>query len=176
MTEVIEGPQPLGHRLLIDSAIADILGQGRSSRLNVRLVKEDKLAVFTGCFEGLPGERYPGLLTFVGIPNKDISYEDLETGIYEEIDRIVNEGVTSQELDGFKTRARASFIKGLENNTGIAGQLSYAEKIQGDWRELFNYLDEIDAVTPADVQRVAGDIFEKSNRTVGAIATVDDDS
>jgi predicted Zn-dependent peptidase len=158
------------------SAIADILGQGRSSRLNVRLVKEDKLAVFTGCFEGLPGERYPGLLTLVGIPNKDISYEDLETGIYEEVDRIVNGGITSQELDGFKTRARASFIKGLEDNTGIAGQLCYAEKIQGDWRELFTYLDKIDAVTPADVQRVAGDIFQKSNRTVGAIATVDDDS
>ncbi len=157
-------------------AIADILGQGRSSRLNVRLVKDDKLAVFAGSFTGLPGDRYPGLLTLVGVPNKDISHADLEAGIYEEIDRIVNEGITSQELDGFKTRARASFIKGLESNGGIAGQLCYAETVLGDWRELFRQLDRIDAVTPADVQRVAGEIFEKSNRTVGIIATVEDDS
>ena len=157
-------------------AIADILGQGRSSRLNVRLVKGDKLAAFAGAFTGLPGERYPGLITLVGVPNKDVSYRDLETVLYEEIDRLVSDGVTEEELSGFKTRTRASFIKGLESNQGIAGQLCYAQMILGDWRELFRYTDRINAVTSEDIQRVAGEIFKKSNRTVGVIDTVTDGS
>ena len=155
-------------------ALADILGQGRSSRIYSRLVKDEKLAVYSGCFEGLPGERYPGLLTFIAVPNKDIPVTAVEAAIYEEAARIVKAGITAEELAGYKTRARASFIQGLEGNMGMAGQLCWAEMILGDWRELFKQLDRIDAVTAEDVQRVAGEIFKKSNRTVGVIETAAD--
>ena len=156
-------------------ALADILGQGRSSRIYTRLVKDEQLAVYSGCFEGLPGDRYPGLLTFIAVPNKDIGVSDVETAIYEEAARIVAEGITEEELTGYKTRARAGFIQGLEGNGGMAGQLCWAEMILGDWRALFHQLDAIDAVTVDDVQRVAGEIFHKSNRTVAVIETADGD-
>jgi predicted Zn-dependent peptidase len=152
-------------------ALASILGQGRASRLNERLVKADKLALFSGAFEGLPGDRYPALLTLIAVPNKDIPVEEVEAAVYAEAARIVAEGVTEAELAGYKTRARAEFIQGLDGNQGMAGQLCWAEMILGDWRELFKQLDAIDAVTSADVQRVAGEIFRTSNRTVGVIKT-----
>ncbi len=155
-------------------ALSDILGQGRSSRIYTRLVKDEKLAVYSGAFEGLPGDRYPSLLTFIAVPNKDVAMEDVEAAIYEEAGRIAEEGVTEAELEGYKTRTRASFIQGLEGNGGMAGQLCWAQMILGDWRELFHQLEAIDAVTASDVQRVAGEIFHESNRTVGLIRTADD--
>ena len=85
-------------------------------------------------------------------------------------------GVTAEELAGYKTRARAQFIQGLESNQGMAGQLCWAQMILGDWRELFKQLEAIDAVTLEDVQRVAGQIFTESNRTVGTISTTGEDS
>ena len=157
-------------------ALADILGQGRSSRIYTRLVKEDKLAAFSGCFPGLPGDRYPSLLTFIAVPNQDIPMADVESAIYEEAERTVDDGVTAEELAGYKTRARAQFIQGLESNQGMAGQLCWAQMILGDWRELFKQLEAIDAVTLEDVQRVAGQIFTESNRTVGTISTTGEDS
>ncbi|MCP4544985.1 MAG: insulinase family protein [bacterium] len=66
-------------------ALADILGQGRSSRLNTQLVKNTKQAAFAGGFTGLPGQRYAGLLTLIGVPNQDILIEDLESAIYDVI-------------------------------------------------------------------------------------------
>jgi len=152
-------------------ALASILGEGRSSRLFARLVKQDQLALWSGAFEGLPGDRYPALLTLIAVPNKDVEVDALEAAVYAEAERIVTEGVTDAELAGYKTRARAQFIQGLDGNENMAGQLCWAQMILGDWRELFKQLDAIDAVTPADVQRVAGEIFRKSNRTVGLIQT-----
>ena len=42
----------------------------------------------------------------------------------------------------------------------------------GDWRELFRNVDRIDAVTKADIRRVANQIFVPTNRTVGIIETM----
>ncbi len=156
-------------------ALADILGQGRSSRIYTRLVKDEQLAVYSGCFEGLPGDRYPGLLTFIAVPNKDIAVADVEAAIYDEAAKIVEQGITDEELQGYKTRARAGFIQGLEGNGGMAGQLCWAEMILGDWRALFHQLEAIDAVTADDVKRVAGEIFHQNNRTVAVIETADGD-
>jgi predicted Zn-dependent peptidase len=46
------------------------------------------------------------------------------------------------------------------------------QTLYGDWRELFKSVDRIDAVTKADVRRVANQVFVRTNRTVGVIETV----
>jgi len=164
------------------SALADILGQGRSSRLYSSLVKESQTSLFTGCFAGLPGDRYPSLLIALGVPNAGVDIQDMEQDIYDEIELIKSEGVTAEELAGYKNRARAEFIQGLRGmmgmsgNIAIAAQLCYAEMVLGDWRELFRALDDIEAVTLEDVQRVANEYLVKSNRSVGMIVTENQDS
>jgi predicted Zn-dependent peptidase len=55
----------------------------------------------------------------------------------------------------------------------MAGQLAQYQTLMGDWRELFNEVERIEAVTLEDVQRVAGEIFIQDNRTVGIIETED---
>jgi predicted Zn-dependent peptidase len=41
--------------------------------------------------------------------------------------------------------------------------------LYGDWRELFRSVDRINAVTKADIRRVANQVFVPTNRTVGVI-------
>lgn len=155
-------------------ALADILGQGRSSRLSTSLIKDTQQALFAGSFTGFPGERFPNLLTLVGLPNQGIDPIELEEAIYDEIAKIHDGGVTDDELAGYKQRARAQFIQGLEGNTGMAAQLCWAEMIMGDWRRLFTRLDEINAITTDDVQRVAKEYLIEKHRTVAMIVTEQD--
>jgi len=155
-------------------ALADILGQGRSSRLSTALIKGSKQALFAGSFTGFPGERYPNLMVLMGMPNQGVDPKELEEAIYGEIDKIRDEGVTAEELDGYKQRARAKFIQGLEGNSGMAGQLCWAQMILGDWHRLFSRLDEIDEITREDVQRVADKYLVEKHRTVAMIVTDQD--
>ena len=155
-------------------ALADILGQGRSSRLSTTLIKDTKQALWAGSFTGFPGERFPNMLVLVGLPNQGVEPLELEEAIYAEIDKILSDGVTSEELDGYKQRARAQFIQGLDGNGGMAGQLCWAEMILGDWRKLFTQLDEINAITLEDITRVANEYLIKKHRTVAMIVTEQD--
>jgi len=77
--------------------------------------------------------------------------------------------ITDEELAMFKTRARADLLRGLGDNQGLAEQLAIYQQRYGDWRELFNQLQKIDAVTKADVRRVANKIFVENNRTYAMI-------
>ena len=89
--------------------------------------------------------------------------------IHKEIDRLKSQEVSDAELEKFKTRAKADKLRGLADNEGLAEQLAEAQTNYGDWREMFREIAKIDAVTKADVKRVANKIFIESNRTVAKI-------
>jgi predicted Zn-dependent peptidase len=148
------------------NAIADILGQGRTSRLYTRAVKEEQKAVQVMSFAGYPGVRYRTLLAIMGIPAKDVTATELEDVVLAEIQRLVEEGVTAEELEGVKRRARADFLRGLQGNNGLAGQLAMTQAMTGDWRKLFEEVERMEAVTVEDIQRVAEEIFQRTNRSV----------
>jgi len=151
--------------------IADVLGQGRTSRLYKSLVKEQQIAVQAMTFPGFPGQKYQtGLLCFA-IPVKGKTGNDMEKAVFAEIDKIVAKGITAEELEAVKQRTRANFIRGLRGNSGMASQLAWYQTYTGDWRGLFEEVEQIEAVTLEDVQRVAGEIFVETNRTVAIIKT-----
>ena len=54
-----------------------------------------------------------------------------------------------------------------------AAQLASAHVQYGDWREIFNSVAKIEAVTAEDIMRVARETFVSTNRTVGMIVNVD---
>ncbi|HEY1497346.1 MAG TPA: insulinase family protein, partial [Candidatus Solibacter sp.] len=68
-----------------------------------------------------------------------------------------------------KRRARAGLITGLGDNLSLANSLADYQALTGDWRNLFRDLERLDAVTPADIQRVAKEIFTVQNRTIATI-------
>jgi predicted Zn-dependent peptidase len=70
-----------------------------------------------------------------------------------------------------KTRARATLVRGLSENEGLAQQLAFYQARYGNWRELFRSVDRLEKVSKADIRRVAKQTFTAENRTVGIIET-----
>ena len=147
--------------------ITTLLGEGRTSRLYERLVKEDKLAMMIFC-ESF-GEKYPGLFTIGAFPNQGKTTAENETAIFEELERLKKEPVPAEELAAVKVKERAKFINSLDSNEGLAIGLADFENITGSWRNMFTKLDLIDKVTAEDIQRVAKQYLTKTNCTIAEI-------
>jgi predicted Zn-dependent peptidase len=150
-------------------AIQDIFSNGRTSRLYRSLVRDQQISAQAEGFSGFPGDKYPGLFAFFAVPNPDHTPAEMRTAIHKEIDKLKTTDVTDDELAMFKTRARADLLRGLGDNQGLAEQLATYQMRYGDWRELFNQLKRIDAVTKADIRRVANKTFTDGNRTYAMV-------
>src|SRR5215813_4400361 len=150
-------------------AIQDIFSNGRTSRLYRSLVRDQQIAAVAEGFSGFPGNKYPGLFAFFAAPNPGHTPQEMRTAIHKEIDKLKTADITDEELAMFKTRARADLLRGLGDNQGLAEQLAIYQLRYGDWRELFNQLKKIDAVSKADIRRVANKTFVDTNRTYAMV-------
>ncbi|GAC1439088.1 MAG: insulinase family protein [Thermoanaerobaculia bacterium] len=146
-----------------------LMSAGRTSRMYRSLVRDKKLAAQAAGFNGFPGQKYPNMFVFVGVTTPGHGATDLMPPIQTEIDRLKTQDVPAEELQAVKTRVKANLLRKLDSNSGMALQLAQSQTLYGDWRELFREVDKINAVTPADVRRVANSTFDVNNRTVGYI-------
>jgi predicted Zn-dependent peptidase len=151
------------------SAITDIFSNGRTSRLYRALVRDQKIALVAEGFSGFPGVKFPGLFAFYAVPQSGHTAEEMGTAVHKELELLKTTDVSDAELERFKTRARADVLRSLGDNDGLASQLADYQTRFGDWRQLFRELAEIDAVTKADIRRVAQKTFVASNRTTTRI-------
>jgi predicted Zn-dependent peptidase len=152
-------------------AISDVLSNGRTSRLFRSMVRDKKIAAFAAGFSGFPGTKYQHLFALYAVPLPGHTPQEMGDAFTAEIERLKTQDVTDDELQMVKTRAKASLIRSLDSNGGLAGMLSEAQTRYGDWRELFEEVNRIDKVTKQDIRRVATKLFVESNRTVGIIET-----
>jgi predicted Zn-dependent peptidase len=150
-------------------AISDIFSNGRTARLYRALVRDQGIAAEAEGFSGFPGDKYPGLFAVYAVPLPGHTPAQMRDAIHKQLDLLKTTDITDEELARFKTRARADLLRGLADNEGLAHQLAEYQTRFGDWRQLFRDLDKIDAVTKADVRRVANKIFVESNRTSAEI-------
>ncbi|HEX2207805.1 MAG TPA: pitrilysin family protein [Longimicrobium sp.] len=141
-----------------------ILAGGNSSRLNQRLVKQERAASFATLFRDL--RRGPGLMLVYTRANQGVDAGRLEALVDEEIARVVSEGITEAELQRAKNQTRAQFIRSLQTAMGKAEALQEATLVHGDPATLRTALDRYMAVTTQDVQRVARQYLRPDNRAV----------
>ncbi|MDF5707009.1 MAG: pitrilysin family protein [Nostoc sp. S4] len=149
--------------------IGSLLSDGRTSRLYKSLVEKQRLALNAQGFSGFPGDKYSNLMLFYALTAPGHTLDELAVALRQEIDKLKTEPVAAVELERVKTQARADLLRTLTSNTGMAQQLLEFEVKTGSWRNLFKQLDEIAAVTPADIQRVAKATFTPQNRTIGKL-------
>ncbi len=150
-------------------AIADLMSDGRTSRLYRALVRDKQIASDSAGFSGLPGNKYPHLFAFYAFPLPGHKTQEVADAIHAEIERLKKEDISDEELKMIKTRAKANLIRSLGSNEGLAEELGLYEARYDDWRELFRSVDRIEKVTKADIRRVANQTFVPDNRTVGII-------
>jgi predicted Zn-dependent peptidase len=156
--------------------LSSILSGGRTSRMYRRLVQDEEKALAVQTAVGFPGSKYPSLFITFALPNQGISLDEVEEAIYEEFEKVKEGDITQQELDRAITNARASLVRSLNSNMGLAMRLARIHGQQGDWRRSFTYLDDLQNVTLEDLGRVAREYLVKDRRTVGKIVNVDADN
>src|ERR1019366_2675981 len=104
-------------------AIADLMSNGRTSRLYRALVRDKQIASDSAGFTGLPGNKYPHLFAFFATPIPGHTPQEVGDAIHVEIERLKKEDISDEELRMIKTRAKANLIRALRSNEGLAFEL-----------------------------------------------------
>jgi zinc protease len=144
-----------------------VLTGGQSSRLYKRLVDSEQLALNVG---GRAQESLdPGLFVFNMTPRSGIEPARTEKALFEEIEKLRSSPVTADELRKAKNQLLAQHYRQLKTIAGRANLLGSYEVFHGDYNKLFTSDKDIEAVTAADVQRVAQKYFSPTNRTVATL-------
>jgi predicted Zn-dependent peptidase len=149
--------------------ISSLMSDGRTSRLYKSLVEEKQIALSAQGFNGFPGDKYPNLVLFYAMTAQGHTVEELATSLQQEIARLKTEPVSQQELDRVKNQLKAGLLRSLDSNLGMARLLTEYEAKTGSWRNIFQQLERLAAVTPQDIQRVSQKTFTPENRTVGKL-------
>jgi predicted Zn-dependent peptidase len=149
------------------SVLNGVLSSGRTGILYKEQVRDKKLALGNQTIPQFPGGKYPNLFLYFGVPNQGKSVVDLEKNWEEIVTKIQKEGVDEPTVKRVKVKMRAGLLRALDSNSGLAGAFASTWMEYGDWRKLFTDLEELDKVTPADVQRVAKSYLTANNKTVG---------
>ncbi len=141
-----------------------ILSGGESSRLYQELVYKQQIAQEASFSLDLKIDG--GLLQFVGIGADGSTSEKLEKSLLAELKKIQITGVTIKELAKAKNQLVANKIRSLEDNDGKAIAIERAMIYQGNAEAVNNEVQQIQAVTAADVQRVMKKYMNDNNRVV----------
>ncbi|MBW6515192.1 MAG: insulinase family protein [Candidatus Cloacimonetes bacterium] len=151
------------------NVIADILGQGRTSRLHRALVEDNNLAAYSYSYAGAPGRIYDNLFIIAALPLQGIDTENCLLEIDLQIELMKNDLVTADELAGVKRRTLKRSIDRLRSGLGLSIQLAMNESLYGDYNELFRDLEKIEQITREDIKRVMNETFVPENRIIGIL-------
>jgi predicted Zn-dependent peptidase len=152
-----------GHK---DNYALQIFGQilaTRTGRLYKGLVLTNKVA--TDVEAGQHALKFAGMFYAYGEVAEGHTPEEVEHGIYHEIEKLQADEVPAQELQKVKNNFAAAEFRKLSSNMAILQQLIHTDG-NGHWQEINEAGAKIQAVTAADVQRVAKSYFAKENRAV----------
>jgi zinc protease len=158
-------PDTLALRMLMD-----ILATGESSRLYRRLVDEDQTAI--AARGAVDAEFDPGLSWILLTLPAGADADAVEETLFEELGRIASDGVDPAELDKVRNIHLADFWRTLATIDGKADLIGDHAVFHGDWREALTLADRIEAVTPEQIRRIAGETFRRQNSTVGIVVPV----
>lgn len=144
-----------------------VLIGGDASRLHRSLVEQQKLAISVSGYlqEGFD----PGLFWLALALPEGADPAIAERALDLELEKVVREGVSREELDRAKNLTLAGFWRGLATINGKARLLGEYDVFHGDYRKLFAAPAEFDAVTLDDIKQVAASVLQRRSRTVGVL-------
>lgn len=162
-------PAPPAREDYVFDVLQVLLGEGRTGRLSKRLVLKDRIAESIGSF-GAPGARLENLFVIAVTPLAGVSTATLEKAIWSELDRLKTEKVPEAELQKVRNRVAADHARSLETNSGLAGSLSYAQEVMGDWRYVADQPKVIESITAEEVRQVASTFFRPERSVLVELA------
>jgi zinc protease len=139
--------------------IGTLLGEGRSSRLNLTL--KEKKQLVDNIEAGIFAQQHPGLFFFSAVL-EDKNIAQTEKGVWEEIRKLQEELVSQEELLKVKQMAESGYIFSQETVEGQGRVLGYWEML-GDYTLAEKMVENYFKVTPEQIQTAAQKYFSKEN-------------
>ena len=143
--------------------LGEVMSQGKNSRLYRTLVDEN-FALEVGA--GVENLRAAGLFQVTAALSPEATHEKVEQIILAQIAKIKSEGVSADEVRQVIHQYRAEQAYGRDGTVAVIAGLNEWIAV-GDWTQYIRYPDSIARVTPADVQRVAGQYLAVNQSTTG---------
>ena len=148
--------------------LAGVLDGNSSARLNQSLVREKRIAQSADAgYDGT--SRGPGMFSLSGTPSEGKTVSDLEAALRAELDKVMREGVTEEELNRVKAQVTAAQVYQRDSMFYQAMLIGQFEMIGLSYKDIDTVVEKLRAVTPAQVQEVAKKYLKDDSLTVAVL-------
>jgi predicted Zn-dependent peptidase len=146
---------------------AQVLGGSAASRFDTRLVHGDKIADNASAYSW--SSEIAGTFFLMATVKDGVDAARVEKAMDEELQRLIDEGPTAEELERAKVSTRAGFVRGIERIGGFGGKSDVLASCAIYAGKPDCYKDElatIAAATPASVQAAAKEWLGTGSHTL----------
>ncbi|MGB3563313.1 MAG: pitrilysin family protein [Thermoanaerobaculia bacterium] len=151
----------------VDTAALDLIGQllfSESARLYQQLVVDEQWVDFvSGSYND---HRDPYLFMIYSRVKSEDLMDDVQAAIDKAIADLQKNPVDPEKLERIKSHLRYSFALSLDSPNAISGTVTNYLSLTGDPLTVNEVYAQYQKVTPADIQRVAKEVFKPTNYTV----------
>ncbi len=144
--------------------LANIIGNGDSSRLHQRLVYKEQLATSAAAYNLTMQEA--GMFQIYVTMKPGVGFNGAQRAVYGEMWRPRNLVVTDEELQKAKNQVMKSYVDGLKTVHGKAEALAVNEILYGDYEVLFKDLDRYNKITPQQIRKAAAQYLSPERSTL----------
>ena len=143
--------------------LGKILSEGKTSRFYKTIV--DRGLATSLLMYDFPLKDNGMFITYIFL-TPDTDHQTVEDIVLEEYKKIINGGVTKEEIARAKAQTRASVAFSRDGSYAVASALNEAIAI-GDWTFYTTFMDHIEKVSTKDIQRVAKKYLVEEKSTTG---------
>ena len=143
--------------------LGKILSEGKTSRFYKTIV--DRGLATSLMMYDFPLKDNGMFITYIFL-TPDTDHQIVEDIVLEEYKKIINGGVTKEEIARAKAQTRASVAFSRDGSYAVASALNEAIAI-GDWTFYTTFMDHIEKVSTKDIQRVAKKYLVEEKSTTG---------
>ncbi len=146
---------------------ADVMANGRTSRLYRTLIHDRRRAAELGAAQG--SRELASLFQVVATAAPEVTLEELRQAIIEEVTRLATEGPSPDELERSRVQAESAFMSRLQTLGGFGGkadQLNAYNVYTGSPSFFADDLQRYLRLTPADVQQAVARWLDPAQATM----------
>ena len=145
--------------------LTEVLSSGDASRLERRLVQQDRsvtsVSAYLGTFGDPFDQRDPLLLTLEAYHPAERTAEEIQSAAEDELARLAREGLEPGELDRVRARLAATLFREVDDVLGRTLALSVFELLHGDAGLVNELPARLEAVTDEQVAAAAQTLLDQ---------------
>jgi len=153
---------------------ADILANGKTSRLYRRLVYEQRIATDVSAAQN--SREVAGFLQVAATAAPGHTLAELDQAIVEEVERLASEGPSEDEIERGRVQAEAQFVFRLQSVGGFGGksdQLNAYNVFKGDPAYFERDLERYQVVTAESLRQAVARYLDPGHRVTLSIVPRD---